>query len=107
MELWAAVSTGYSLRVDELFVLEAACREVDLIDLMDARVRAESLIAKGAYGQPIVAPLVPELRAHRATLASLLRQLKLPDEGGRPAARSASEAARHAANARWWRGDGA
>lgn len=99
-DLWTGVTCKYDLRVDELYVLEAACREVDLIDAMVIRQRSEDLIGVGSQGQPVAAPLVSELRQHRATLAALMRQLKLPDEDGR-AASSASEAARAAANARW------
>lgn len=100
LELWTGVTDTYDLRVDDLFVLEAACREVDLIDEMVIRQRTEDLIGVGSQGQPVAAPLVSELRQHRATLAALMRQLKLPDEDGRAAANT-SAAARAAANARW------
>jgi hypothetical protein len=49
----------------------------------------------------VINPLISELRQHRSTLASLLRQLKLPDESVSAEARST--AARAAANARWSR----
>lgn len=99
-ELWSGVTEKYDLRIDELFVLEAACRQIDLIDDMVERQRSEDLIGTGSQGQDVAAPLVSELRQHRSTFAALLRQLKLPDEDGR-AGKSASESARHAANARW------
>jgi hypothetical protein len=50
-------------------------------------------------GQPVAAPLVTEIRQHRATLARLLGTLKLPDESSTQEARSS--AARKAAQARW------
>lgn len=98
--LWEGVTSKYELRVDELYVLESCCREVDLIDSMVERQKSEDLIGKGSMGQPVAAPLVSELRQHRSTLAALMKQLKLPDEDGR-AAQNTSDAARKAANARW------
>lgn len=98
--LWDGVTSKYALRIDELYVLEEACRELDLIEDMVQRQRTEDLIGKGSMGQDVVAPLVSELRQHRSAFAAFMRQLKLPDEpaGEKP---SASESARKAANARW------
>lgn len=95
---WAAAVKAYDFRLDELRVLEDACREMDLIDLMEKEQRGRPLTAKGSMGQEVAAPLVQELRQHRTALARLLVQLKLPDEGG-DAARSS--AARELAMARW------
>jgi len=100
--LWAGITAKYALRVDELYVLESACREIDLIDAMVERQKSEDLIGVGSMGQPVAAPLVSELRQHRTTFANLMKQLKLPDEDGR-ADSAASEQARKAANARWGR----
>lgn len=99
--LWTDITAAYELRVDELRVLEDSCREIDLIERMEAEQRDLPLVAKGSMGQDVAAPLVQELRQHRATLARLLLQLKLPEEGG-DAARST--AARDLAMARWTRG---
>jgi hypothetical protein len=99
-ELWEEITTQWKLRTDELYVLEAACRETDLIDRMELEQRGESLTAVGSMGQPVAAPLVAELRQHRTTFANFMKQLKLPDEEGRGAA-SVSDNARKAANARW------
>jgi hypothetical protein len=101
-ELWGGVTGKWELRIDEQLILEAACREVDLIEAMIDRQRGEDLIGTGSQGQPVAAPLISELRMHRTTLAGLLKQLKLPDEDGRAAA-TTSDLARHAANARWKR----
>jgi hypothetical protein len=60
------------------------------------------LLVRGSQGQDVINPLISELRQHRATLASLLRQLKLPDESTR-LAEARSTSARAAANARWSR----
>lgn len=99
-KLWRAVADKYQLRPDELRVLEDACREADLIDLITAGLVGEPLYMKGSMGQKVANPLFAEVRQHRATFASLMRQLALPDESGEvQSARSAG--ARKAANARW------
>ncbi|WP_043648046.1 hypothetical protein [Nocardia thailandica] len=97
--LWRDVTAKYQLRADEMRVLEAACREADLIDRLETEMPAAKLIVTGSQGQPVINPMIPELRQHRATMAQLLRQLKLPDEGA--SAEQRSNAARDAANARW------
>lgn len=96
---WAEITEKYQLRTDELRILEDACREMDLIDRLEAELENEDTIVHGSQGQPVINPMIPEQRQHRATLASLLRQLKLPDANSTPEARST--AARAAANARW------
>jgi hypothetical protein len=99
--LWSEISGKYGLRADEARVLEDAAREADLIATLDAGMAGQSLLVRGSQGQDVINPLISELRQHRATLAALLRQLKLPDEAADAAARSNS--ARAAANARWSR----
>jgi hypothetical protein len=101
--LWEQITSGYDLRADELVVLEDACRETDLVDRLEVELRDQPLMVKGSMGQEVASPLVSELRQHRAVVARLLAQLKLPDEGGQ-AREDASTAARKAANARWQRG---
>jgi len=103
--LWVDVSGKYQLRADELRVLEDAAREADLVALMEReRVKAGfKLIVRGSQGQDVINPLISELRQHRATLASLLRQLKLPDENPEAAAAARSAEMRGVANARWSR----
>jgi hypothetical protein len=51
-------------------------------------------------------PLIAEMRQHRAALALLLRQLKLPDEGSTDSGGILSAKSRAAANARWARRGG-
>jgi hypothetical protein len=99
--LWSEIGKNFGLRADEARVLEDAAREADLIALLDAGMVGAPLLVRGSQGQDVINPLVSELRQHRATLASLLRQLKLPDEAADATSRSNS--ARAAANARWSR----
>jgi hypothetical protein len=102
-DMWKAVTEKYELRADELRILEDACREADLIDGLEAGMRKSiadgALMVKGSMGQVVINPLISELRQHRATLATLLRGLKLPDEGAGTGADGAQQ--RQAANARW------
>jgi hypothetical protein len=77
--LWSAVTKKYDLRSDELIVLEAACRASDRVVAMEAE-RAGEIMTSGSMGQPIVHPLIAEVRAHEAQIAGLLAKLKLPDE---------------------------
>lgn len=102
-DLWAQVTGKYALRADELRVLLDACREADLIDLLSESLAGSDPITRGSQGQPVVNPLVPEIRQHRATLAGLLGKLKLPDDETSDSAGRVSAQARSAANARWSR----
>jgi hypothetical protein len=80
--MWTATTTRYELRDDELRILEDACREVGLIDQMESALGSADLMSIGSMGQPVVNPLLAEVRQHRNVLASLLRHLKLPDDSG-------------------------
>lgn len=101
--LWHDIAGNYELRFDEYRLLEEACREVDLIERLNADLEDAPLTAKGSMGQTVSAPNVQEVRQHRTVLARLLGQLKLPDadagSGSTPKSRSGS--ARELAAARW------
>lgn len=101
LSFWHKVTAQYELRPDELVVLEAACREITLIEQIQAALDPKSMVMKGSMGQPVVNPLVPELRQHRATLKALLAGLKLPDEAAVEVEESRSVQARDAAKSRW------
>lgn len=100
--LWSDLVGPYEFRPDELRVLEATCREADLIARMEDELDGAAFTVKGSMGQPVANPMLGELRQHRALLERLLRALSLPDEEGRGAAKR-SESARAAAEARWRR----
>lgn len=100
VRLWGDVTGKWTLRPDELVVLEDACREADLIDRIEAGAAGAELMSVGSMGQPVVNPLIAELRQHRSTFQRLVASLKLPDEPG-GAAPSRSSSAREAAVARW------
>ena len=107
--LWLAITGKYDLRPDELRTLEDSCRECDLIDQMEAEQKGKPKTGKGSMGQVVAAPLISELRQHRATLTAMLRSLKLPEvDAGALAAEAErkageSERKRAAAVSRWTR----
>lgn len=105
LSLWSAISGKYELRADEERVLVDACREADLVDMLSDELDAGDLMVAGSMGQPVVNPLVAEIRQHRTTLAALLRGLKLPDDGDASSEVGGGLSAknREAANARWSR----
>lgn len=80
-KLWSAVTGKYALRADELVTLESACRASDRVAAMEQE-RGDAVTATGSMGQLVVHPLIAEIRAHEAQIATLLGRLKLPDDGG-------------------------
>lgn len=107
LKLWEEMTGLYEFRVDELRILEDACREVDLIERLEVELDGAPLMVKGSMKQDVANPHLAEVRQHRATLARLFKQLDLPDEPGgveRPGVGDRSSAARKAAEARWRRG---
>lgn len=100
--LWTKLTKEFEFRADELRVLEDCCREIDLIERMETELRDAPMVVRGSMGQPVAAPLVQEVRQHRATLARLFASLKLPDDSSSQEQRSSQ--ARNAAQARWGTG---
>ena len=101
-KFWEEIAGSFNLRPDELRILEDACREVDLIERIAEELETADLLTMGSMGQLVTSPLVTEIRQHRALLARLLGQLKLPDESGQSrGAADRSTSARAAAVARW------
>jgi len=78
-DLWKQVTGAYTLRSDEARALEDACRTLDRVVTMRKCLDADGFMATGSMGQPVVNPLVAEIRAHEAHHASLLSRLKLKD----------------------------
>jgi hypothetical protein len=87
-------------------LLDAAA-ECDLIDELAKAAKGAPLTELGSQGQPVINPLISELRLHRATLTSLLKQLQLPDDdsGAKVGLGVRSVKARQAAQARWGKWD--
>lgn len=101
--LWSAVVAKYDLRVDELAVLEAACKTADMIATLDKEWGAlgKPFMTRGSMGQDVIHPLIGERRQQQAQLAALLGKLKLPDDVTPGAA---TNPARAAAESRWKHG---
>lgn len=97
--LYRGIAEKWDLRPDEERVLLDACAEADLVDDLAEAMRGQSRLVTGSQGQLVINPLISEQRQHRMALASLLKQLRLPDEADSAEARSTK--ARAAANARW------
>lgn len=97
--LWRDVTAKYDLRVDELAVLEQACRTADKIAILDKEWNAlgKPFLTSGSMGQDVIHPLIGETRAQQSALARLLGQLKLPDDVGGEGANQH----RSAAQSRW------
>ena len=76
----------YELEEHETALLVEAVRSVDLLDLLDARVRDEGPIVASPQG-PKANPAAVEARQQRIALARLLAALRLPsgDEGDQQA----------------------
>lgn len=101
--LWRKVVDLYELRPDEMVTLEKACRASDRIVAMEDEL-GDEITTEGSTGQVVVHPLIAEIRAHEAQVASLLAKLKLPDPGSGSVGgveQPRSTQARAAAQSRW------
>lgn len=109
-KFWTDTLAEYELVPHERVILEDCCREIDMIARLEAAVQDADLIVMGSMKQPVISPLVPELRQHRATVVSLIRALRFDrvtsddtsaQGHGVVLPMTRAEAARRAANARW------
>ena len=105
--LWHGVTDGFTLRDDEYELLEAACREIDLIARMQREIDQDGVMTTGSMGQPVAHPLLGEVRQHRVVLKGLLAALKIPeDEVAGHDSGMISAQARKAAMTRWGQAHG-
>lgn len=104
--LWRAVTTRYELRVDELLLLEAACRIVNTEDYLAEQMQGQPATVLGSQGQLVINPLIDQIRHQRSLLGQTISRLKLPDEiedAGPVVETPTTVRARKAAQARWGR----
>lgn len=102
-KFWRETVAIYDLSAHEALLLEGACREIDVIERLQKELESADLVVPGSMGQDTAHPLLQELRMHRATFGSIVKQLALP-EADAPEVKSAkSQAASKAAQARWGR----
>ncbi|HET9500366.1 MAG TPA: hypothetical protein VFO98_08900 [Marmoricola sp.] len=101
--LWREHVAKYDFRVDELAVLELACKTADMIATLDKEWDAlgKPFMTRGSMGQDVIHPLIGERRQQQAQLAALLGKLKIPDE---PSGAVSTNPARAAAATRWKHG---
>jgi len=99
-DLWKRLTGKYEFRPDELTVVERAARTADRLAAMEETLGG-AITATGSMGQTVVHPLIPEIRSHTQLLASLMKQLNLPDDEAAAGESSRSTQARKAAQSRW------
>jgi hypothetical protein len=103
--LWKDVTSGLTLRPDELAILAEAGKVADQIAALERAVARGTTLVPGSTGQPRLNPAIGELRLQRQALAALLARLDIPEDTGLPRGEwdgiSASTRARMAARRRW------
>lgn len=100
--LWTKHVAEYTFRVDELAVLELACKTADMIATLDVAwdELGKPFMTRGSMGQDVIHPLIGERRTQASQLATLLGKLKIPDG----ATGVVANPARAAADSRWKHG---
>lgn len=101
--LWGRLNERYSFDPREQAILDAACRQVDLVVELERVLTDDGVIVVGSKGQQRVSGLVAEVRQGRLCLAKLLGDLQLPSEEQQRAATWRSAQAKKAADSRWTR----
>lgn len=105
--LFAELTDGVVYDHGERVIVEKACRTADDLARLERELAGAPLTVAGSTGQVRPHPLLAEVRAFRALLAGLLRQIAPPeglfDDDEARAARDVdrSSRARRAARARW------
>ena len=99
--LWDSVTAAFMLNAGEVEILRQAAVTADEIALLEAELRASSLVVAGYSGQPRPNPLLKIIQDHRLLLRRLVDSLALPDEGEESGLRPGQRHARAAARGRW------
>lgn len=97
-EMHAALTDGTEFDEKDYALLKLACQQQDDIVRLTEALADASVLTEGASGQQRLNALFAEVRQARLALARLLKQL---DVGPASRQMTPSEAARHAARARW------
>jgi hypothetical protein len=100
-QLWDSVTATFVLNAGEVEILRQAAATADEIALLEAELRASSLVVAGYAGQPRPNPLLKIIQDHRLLLRRLVDSLALPDEGEESGLRPGQRHARRAAQGRW------
>lgn len=102
-KFWRETAQIYELSPAEALILEGACREIDIIERLQKALDGAELVVPGSMGQDTAHPLLQELRMHRQTFGSIVKQLALPEVEDEKPMSPGSRQAQTAANARWGR----
>jgi hypothetical protein len=109
--LWRSIvadadDQGLVLNAVELAQLGAACKLADRITVLEAALAEEQLGSTGSTGQPVLNPLLAEIRMHTQLMTQTIGRLKLdvPEEKSRMAGGNGGNRFRAAAMARWGMG---
>lgn len=102
-KFWRETVANYDLSPHEALLLEAACREIDIVERLQKELDGANLVVPGSMGQDTAHPLLTEVRMHRASFAAIVKQLALPDAEADEKPSPRTQRAQAAANARWQR----
>ena len=99
--LWDSVAASFVLNAGEIEILRQAAATADEIALLEAELRASSLVVAGYAGQPRPDPLWKIIQDHRLLLRRLVDSLALPDDDQEHGMRPGQRHAQRAAQGRW------
>jgi hypothetical protein len=99
--LWDSVAASFVLNAGEIEILRQAAATADEIALLEAELRASSLVVAGYAGQPRPNPLWKIIQDHRLLLRRLVDSLALPDDDQEHGMRPGQRHAQRAAQGRW------
>jgi hypothetical protein len=100
-QLWDSVTASFVLNAGEVEILRQAAATADEIALLEAELRASSLVVAGYAGQPRPNPLLKIIQDHRLLLRRLVDSLALPDDDQESGMRPGQRHAQRAAQGRW------
>lgn len=80
--LWREMHDLYVFNPSEEGCLLEMCRLFDELERLETAMAAEPVVVSGSMGQPVVHPLLADIRAHRLVLAKLAQALNLPAPRG-------------------------
>ena len=101
IRLWTSVAARFVLNAGEVEILRQAAATADEIALLEAELRASSLVVAGYAGQPRPNPLLKIIQDHRLLLRRLVDSLALPDDDQESGMRPGQRHAQRAAQGRW------
>jgi hypothetical protein len=77
--LWRDATKDYVFDPAESAVLLQMCRLTDHLEALEGELSTSSALVKGSRNQPVVNPLLQEIRLQSLALAKLAAALDLPD----------------------------